>query len=103
MSDEFVVPPPPEEGRGDEVLLVKEVCVMLRCSKTKVYDLFEAGKLQGFRLGSGVRIYRDSVGRYKEGNANRPPLTPRPTLPAQPRKKSPPLHPPLIGGYGHGL
>jgi len=90
-----------------EVLLVKDVCAAIRCGKTKVYELFESGELEGFRIGSGIRIYRISVTNYMTLQANRrlalKPIaepTPRPTVP---KKKPTLLHPPAIGGYGHGL
>src|SRR4051812_24695394 len=91
--------------RGGDVLLAKDVTVLLRCGKTKVYELFETGELAGFRLGAGVRIYRESVNQYKASQSNSPPVpAPAVTTPTKhPRKKTAPLHPPSIGGYGHGL
>lgn len=90
-----------------EVLLAREVSALLRCGRSTVYDLFQAGKLAGFRVGDGVRIYRTSVDQYKTAQANHRavPLCAS-TLPSpakSPRPRRPALRPSVIGGYGHGL
>lgn len=90
-----------------EVLLAREVSALLRCGRSTVYDLFQAGKLAGFRVGDGVRIYRTSVEQYKTAQANHrvaPASAPAPPYPANPpRPRRPAPRPAAIGGYGHGL
>jgi excisionase family DNA binding protein len=87
------------------VLLAKEVANILRVSKSTVYEMFETGRLKGFRVGAGnrgIRISRDSVEELMcEHHADAAP----PASPANPRPKArpAPLPPPKIGGYGHGL
>lgn len=43
------------------VLTVKEVSMLLRIHRPKVYDLIKAGSLEGFKLGADWRIKRDSL------------------------------------------
>lgn len=92
-----------------EVLLAREVSAVLRCGRSTVYDLFQEGKLSGFRVGDGIRIYRSSVESYKSAQANcpvalAPPKDERPLSPAKLSRPRRPAHRPVvIGGYGHGL
>ena len=51
-------------------LLAKEVASALRCSRRQVYDLFKEGELEGYRIGSSIRIYADSVTHYMDRHAN---------------------------------
>jgi excisionase family DNA binding protein len=43
------------------LLTVKEVALLLRIHRPKVYDLIRDGTIQGFKLGSDWRVKRDSV------------------------------------------
>ena len=46
----------------EDLLIVKEVAVILRCSNSFVYTLFRDGTLGGIRLGrKHIRISRQSV------------------------------------------
>jgi excisionase family DNA binding protein len=94
----------------DDVLTAKEAAALLRAGRTTVYEMFEAGQLEGYRLGvagKGLRIYRRSVERYKNDQSNRrramKPAARKPALPNHRSKQVAPLPPPQIGGYGHGL
>ena len=43
------------------ILTVKEVSILLRIHRPKVYELIRAGVLAGFKLGSDWRVKRQSV------------------------------------------
>lgn len=43
------------------LLTVKEVSLLLRIHRPKVYDLIKEGTIVGFKLGSDWRIKRESV------------------------------------------
>lgn len=43
------------------LLTVKEVSLLLRIHRPKVYDLIREGTIQGFKLGSDWRVKRESV------------------------------------------
>lgn len=65
-----------------DILTAREVADRLRCGLSTVYDMFEAGRLTGFRAGKGrgtIRIHAKSV----ESVLN-PPPTPTPTSSPQP-------------------
>lgn len=51
-------------------LLAKEVANELRCSQRQVYDLFDEGQLEGYRIGRAIRIYADSVTGFMDRNSN---------------------------------
>lgn len=108
MASSCPSPKPTGGEQEDGVLLAREVCGLLRCGRSKVYQLFQTGQLEGFRVGDGVRFLRSGVNRYKAAQANAvskpcPPTTLMPKPVKHPRRMSPALHSPLIGGYGHGL
>jgi len=80
------------QNLGD-ILTAQEVAGLLRIEKSKVYDLFDAGELQGFRIPSrsqksanrrlrqAVRIFKWSAEYLIQCNLNRPnhqPLSPPP-------------------------
>jgi excisionase family DNA binding protein len=54
--------------RGEDILTVKEVCDLLRCGKTHVYNMINCGKLKKFQIGEkrGIRIYAKDVERIME-------------------------------------
>ncbi len=105
VSKNVVFGTPTTVGNGSDVLVVEEVRNLLRCGKTKVYELFESGDLEGFRVGDGIRVFRASVTHFIESHANRrpEPPAPRPASAAKRFRKKALLQVPLIGGYGHGL
>ena len=43
------------------LLTVKEVSLLLRIHRPKVYDLIREGVIEGFKLGSDWRVKRDSI------------------------------------------
>ncbi len=43
------------------LLTVKEVSLLLRIHRPKVYDLIKDGMIEGFKLGSDWRVKKDSV------------------------------------------
>ena len=43
------------------LLTVKEVSILLRIHRPKVYDLIKDGIIEGFKLGSDWRVKKDSV------------------------------------------
>lgn len=43
------------------LLTVKEVSLLLRIHRPKVYDLINDGMIEGFKLGSDWRVKRESV------------------------------------------
>jgi len=43
------------------LLTVREVSILLRIQRPKVYDLIKAGTIQGFKIGSDWRIRKQSV------------------------------------------
>ncbi len=46
----------------DHILLtVREVSLLLRIQRTKVYELIRSGAIEGFKLGADWRIRKDSV------------------------------------------
>jgi excisionase family DNA binding protein len=45
------------------LLTVKEVSILLRVQRPKVYDLIKDGALDGFKVGADWRVRRDSVER----------------------------------------
>ena len=45
------------------LLTVKEVSVLLRIHRPKVYELIRDGTIEGFKLGSDWRVKRDSIER----------------------------------------
>ena len=45
------------------LLTVKEVSLLLRIHRPKVYDLIREGTIEGFKLGSDWRVKRESVER----------------------------------------
>jgi excisionase family DNA binding protein len=70
-------------------LLAKEVANELRCSQRQVYDLFDEGQLEGYRIGRAIRIHAWSVNDFIDRNSNKkapvaldPGLTFTNTLPA---------------------
>ena len=73
-------------------LTVKEAADQLRCSLRMVYKLFKNGELEGYYVGSGIRIFPESVETYIESHRNRKtvkaPLTPRPED-SPPKKTTP--------------
>ena len=87
-------------------MTVPDVMALLGCQRSKVYEMFHAGDLAGFRVGRSVKVFRGSVDDYRNRMANSRPA-PQPTpraSPANRRKKALPLLPlPRVGGYGHGL
>lgn len=44
-----------------KVMTPAEVAQVLRVSRTTVYEMFDAGKLAGFRVGKNLRIWESSV------------------------------------------
>jgi excisionase family DNA binding protein len=77
-------PQPPPEDRPPPTLTAKEVAKKLRCGRTTVYDLVQAGKLRSYRVGSGnkqpgIRIYAESVEEYLQAQGD-PPTEPAPSL-----------------------
>lgn len=49
--------------RETMLLTVKEVSMLLRIQRPKVYDLIRDGAIDGFKVGADWRIRRDSVER----------------------------------------
>jgi excisionase family DNA binding protein len=49
------------------VLRAKTVAEILDAHVSTVYKLLEAGKLEGHRVGSDIRVYADSLKAYQEG------------------------------------
>jgi excisionase family DNA binding protein len=45
------------------ILTVREVSVLLRIHRPKVYDLIKDGTLEGFKVGSDWRVKRSSIER----------------------------------------
>lgn len=43
------------------LLTVREVSILLRVQRPKVYDLIKDGAIEGFKVGADWRIRRDSV------------------------------------------
>ena len=90
-----------------DVLSVRDVMALLGCQRTKVYEMFHAGDLAGFRVGKSIKVYRESVAAYRARTANTlaaGPVESRPSNPPRPaRRPRPLLPPPRAGGYGHGL
>lgn len=43
------------------LLTVKEVSLLLRIHRPKVYDLIKDGSIEGFKIGSDWRVKRDSI------------------------------------------
>jgi len=43
------------------LLTVREVTLLLRIHRPKVYDLIQEGTIEGFKLGSDWRVKTDSV------------------------------------------
>jgi excisionase family DNA binding protein len=43
------------------LLTVKEVSILLRIHRPKVYDLIKDGMIEGFKLGSDWRVKKESV------------------------------------------
>jgi excisionase family DNA binding protein len=59
-------------------LNVADAATSLGCSKQKIRDLFDAGELEGFRVGRNKRIFADSVEDFiaKHSNKKGSPLPP---------------------------
>lgn len=51
-------------------LLAKEAANELRCSQRQVYDLFDEGHLEGYRIGRAIRIHAWSVTDFMNRNSN---------------------------------
>ncbi len=51
-------------------LLAKEAANELRCSQRQVYDLFDEGQLEGYRIGRAIRIHAWSVTDFMNRNSN---------------------------------
>ncbi len=66
-----------------KMLTAKEAADELRCSPTKIRRLFKQGELEGFYLGSDIRIYPASVTGFmaRHANAKRPEQSPAPAAP----------------------
>lgn len=50
-------------GDGPILLTVREVSMLLRVQRPKVYELIKDGAVDGFKVGADWRIRRDSVER----------------------------------------
>jgi excisionase family DNA binding protein len=98
----------PSAGPND-VLSVPDVMALLGCQRSKVYEMFHAGDLAGFRVGRSVKVFRGSVEAYRARTANKVAAVmdmPSPAQPRPPRASRRPrthLPPPRVAGYGHGL
>jgi len=54
----------------------QEVAEQLRCSRRQIYDLYNEGELQGFRVGSHIKIHPASVDDFIQRHSNvKPPPT----------------------------
>jgi excisionase family DNA binding protein len=79
----------------EDPITAKEARILLRCSLSQVYALFDEGELAGFRVGRSIRIHAESVQEYKTRNTNQPKQHPAET-PPRPRKRiSPAEHRPF--------
>jgi len=76
-----------------ETVTAKKAAELLGCSPRMVYRLFEQGELLGYRIGSKILLYADSVPEYIEGHKNQPPVKPASSpaiaLAPRPRTKGP--------------
>ncbi len=50
--------PPPKSNTADELLTVKEIAALDRCSEKTVRRAIKTGLLQALHIGPGVRILR---------------------------------------------
>ena len=53
-----------------QILIPHEVAPRLRCTRRQIYDLFGEGELAGFRVGSHIKIFADSVDDYISRHSN---------------------------------
>ena len=62
----------PEPTPAASSYSVKEAYEVLGCESLKhVYNLFHAGKIEGYRVGrKGIRLYKDSVQEFVKANSN---------------------------------
>lgn len=79
-----------------QILIPHEVAPRLRCTRRQIYDLFGEGELAGFRVGSHIKIFADSVDDYIRRHSNaRPPANEPPGVvalqPAPPNVRPPAL------------
>lgn len=79
-----------------QILIPHEVAPRLRCTRRQICDLFSEGELGGFRVGSHIKIYADSVDDYISRHSNaRPPAARSPGVvasrPARPNVRPPDL------------
>lgn len=63
-----------------DILTVKEVAALLRCSVAQVYRLVERGELSGFRIGRAVRVQKQSIEEYTVRNSAFPANAPKPEV-----------------------
>lgn len=74
-------------------LPVSEVAIRLGVVGQTVRNLYDAGRLEGFRVGRKILVYADSVEEFKMTNGNRrpdpPPVPARPV--AQPEPEAVPV------------
>ena len=61
-----------------KLYLPDEVAPRLRCSRRQIYDLYNEGELAGFRVGTHIKIFADSVDDFvaRHSNAKLPPADP---------------------------
>ena len=83
-----------------KIFLAAEVAAQLRCTRRHIYDLFDEGELEGFRLGKSskhIRFYADSVDDFVVRNSKLmpPPVVQQgfPTLVSLNPKIKPPTPP----------
>jgi len=53
----------------DELLTLKEMRELLKCSRTKCWELVASGEIRAVRIGRSVRVSRRSLEEYLEGHA----------------------------------
>lgn len=53
-----------------QILIPHEVAPRLRCTRRQIYALFGEGELAGFRVGSHIKIFADSVDDYIARHSN---------------------------------
>ena len=56
-------------NNNDQPLSVAQASSRLGIHRTTTYKLLESGKLEGYRVGTAIRINRSSVDKYKLENS----------------------------------
>lgn len=54
-----------------KVLKPHEVAEQIRCSRRQIYDLYNEGELEGFKVGRSIKIFADSIDDFVNRHSNR--------------------------------